>query len=102
MIAQSAKQTMGEFVCPNHQCISVKKYRAVQSRDETSALAIVVADLSYMLFNEPLPMFNPYTSQSNTNFFPRPRLSVQEPEMGATAMLFYRLNESGKYKLTYY
>lgn len=73
MIAQSAKQTIGGggFLCPNHQCISIKKYRTVHSRDETSALAIVVAGLSYMLFNEPLPMFNPYTSQSNTNFSPR-------------------------------
>lgn len=63
------KATNGVFLCPNHRYISVKNYRAVQSRDETSGLVIVVADLSYMLFNEPLPMFNPYTSQSNTNFF---------------------------------
>ena len=64
-----SKAANGAFFCLNPRCVSVKNYKAVQSRDKTSALAIAVSGFSYMLFNEPLPVFNPYTSQSNGEFF---------------------------------
>ena len=59
----------GGFLCLNPRYVSVKNHRAVQSRDKTSALVIAVPGLSYMLFNEPLPVFNPYTSQSSAGIF---------------------------------
>ena len=51
-----------------------------------------------MHFNEPLPVFNPCTSQSNTGIFQRPRLSIQETEIEKVMILLYRLIESGKQK----
>jgi hypothetical protein len=38
----------------------------VQSRDRNSSLAITVSGLLYMLFKEPLSIFNPYSNQSYT------------------------------------
>ncbi|KAK4521531.1 uncharacterized protein ATC70_012147 [Mucor velutinosus] len=38
-----------------------------RGRDKTSALAIAVSGLSTLLFRQPLPVFNPKPSQSNTD-----------------------------------
>jgi hypothetical protein len=64
-----SKAIDGAFLCLNSRCVSVKNHRTVQSSDKTSALAIAVSGLSYMIFNETLPVLNPYTSQSNTRIF---------------------------------
>ncbi|KAK4510172.1 Up in starvation [Mucor velutinosus] len=56
----------GAFLCLNPACVSVLNYRAIQGRDKTSALAIAVSGLSILLFKQPLPVFNPKPSQSNT------------------------------------
>ncbi|KAK4511191.1 uncharacterized protein ATC70_012405 [Mucor velutinosus] len=54
------------FLCLNPACASVLNHRAIQGRDKTSALAIAVSGLSILLFKQPLPVFNPKPSQSNT------------------------------------
>ena len=65
-----AKKTVnGAFWCLNPRCISVRSHKPIQSRDKTSALAIVVSGLSNLIFNEPLPVFNPKLSQSYTDIF---------------------------------
>ncbi|OAD01350.1 hypothetical protein MUCCIDRAFT_112793 [Mucor lusitanicus CBS 277.49] len=60
------KLTNGAFLCLNPECVSVVNHRAIQGRDRTSAMAIAVSGLSSLLFNQPLPVFNPKPSQSNT------------------------------------
>ncbi|KAK4516805.1 uncharacterized protein ATC70_011784 [Mucor velutinosus] len=56
----------GAFLSLNPACVSVLNYRAIQGRDRTSALAIADSGLSTLLFRQPLPVFNPKPSQSNT------------------------------------
>ncbi|KAK4519714.1 Transcription factor bye1 [Mucor velutinosus] len=54
----------GASLCLNPACVSVLNHRAIQGRDKTSALAI-------LLFKQPLPVFNPKPSQSNTGIISR-------------------------------
>ena len=61
---QQKKTVNGAFWCLNRRCISVTSHKSIQSRDKTSALAIAVSGLSSLIFNEPLPVFNPKPSQS--------------------------------------
>jgi len=61
-----ARSIHGAFLCLNPACVSVLNHRAIQGRDKTSALAIAVSGLSILLFKQPLPVFNPKPSQSNT------------------------------------
>ncbi|KAK4517512.1 uncharacterized protein ATC70_000851 [Mucor velutinosus] len=56
----------GAFLCLNPACVSVLNHIAIQGRDKTSALTIAVSGLSILLFKQPLPVFNPKPSQSNT------------------------------------
>ena len=70
----------GAFLCLNPRCVSVKDHRAVQSRDRNSSLAITVSGLSYMLFKEPLSIFNPYINQSYTEILLKIKIFYKRKE----------------------
>ncbi|CEP12941.1 hypothetical protein [Parasitella parasitica] len=57
-----------------------KSHQPIQSRDKTSALAIVISDLSNMIFNEPLPASSPKPSQSHTGIFSKTNSFCTENE----------------------
>jgi hypothetical protein len=52
------KECNGAMQCINPNCISVKKGKAIQSRDKVSAMAIAISGLTKLLFNKPLPAFS--------------------------------------------
>ncbi|KAK4517303.1 uncharacterized protein ATC70_000637 [Mucor velutinosus] len=65
--ASNAKKPLDiDWDTVNPACVSVLNHRAIQGRDKTSALAIAVSGLPILLFKQPLPVFNPKPSQSNT------------------------------------
>jgi hypothetical protein len=54
----------GSFVCRNPECPLLKRKRATQSRDKTSALAIALSGLSMLLFRQ---TFHPFSNASHCN-----------------------------------
>ncbi|KAL9556233.1 hypothetical protein PS6_002473, partial [Mucor atramentarius] len=59
----------GAFVCISPDCVLRTKGKTCKVRDSLPALAIGLADLSTVIFGQPIPSFDPSFSESKTKKF---------------------------------